>query len=533
MAWNPFFSRRRSTARFVPMQDINEPRQEAQQINKVVSSVVKIANHIQKQINEAVYNQAKLDSSVALGGIEAEIRAKMSEAVNAGDPDAVKEAYAQYDKLREEALKDQDNIYAKAFDEQSATVRARLNQKMITAYQGALAVNSDAEIEDTLALKINAAATDDDLAGIVGEYVEDVNNAILPRSEKEKRRVQGVLAILQTGAKKNPSKTAADLANGKYDAYIPRENAMKIARFADDERFYKALRLDPERLKNDMETFKSYDEKTRYDREKLIDSVLKLSKEKENKGIPKQTATAESAEQEIQAQYFADTYKQMEQDKKTGNLFDLMDYREAVGRAYSQKQITEKKFADLMKKTLKPLYDGITSDAFNRPLLYESAFEYGVKKLESAFGEQLNDPTAKAAVFDAYYQKIKDAGINPDERRTDKNKTILYGILNDVAADVADKATGMIVPERAGALVIGGRYYRRKFEEPTTEPSFVKGGTPAPLSKDEKGNVLKNENGIYRTVRVKPSDVRGVTANDVLRRIREAPVNPVPDLIVE
>ena len=134
-------------------------------------------------------------------------------------------------------------------------------------------------------------------------------------------------------------------------------------------------------------------------------------------------------------------------------------------------------------------------------------------------------------MLDAYYQKIRDAGIKPDDGRTDKNKPILLNALNAVAADLSDRETGMIIPERAGALVIGGRYYRRKFEEPTTEPAFVKGGAPAPLSKDESGNVLKNENGIYRTVRVKPGKTPSVTSDDVIRRIRETPSDPVPELI--
>lgn len=531
MAWNPFFSRRRENFRLAPMQDVNEPRREAAQINKAVGTVVKIADKIQEQIDEAAYKQAKLDSSVALGGIEAEIRAQMSEAVNAGDPAAVAQAFSQYDKLRADALKDQDDVYAKAFDEQSAAVRARLNQKMMTAYQGALAVHSDEELTDKLALAINGVENNDDLGELVAGYAEGVDNAILPRSEKNKRRMEGVAAILEAGAKRDPQGTAIALTEGKYDAYIPRANAMKIARAADDERFYKALRLDPESLKKDISSFKTFDEKTRFQREKQIDAVLKEAERKERGGQGRTAAIRESAEQEIQGQYFADVYKEMEKKKKINNPYHLMDYREAVGRAYSQNQITEKQFADLMKKTLKPLYDGIKDNNFNRPWLYESAFEYGVKKLEQAFGEQLNDPTAKAAVLDAYYQKIKDAGINPDDGRTDKNKPILLNALNAVAADLADRETGMIIPERAGALVIGGRYYRRKFEEPTTEPAFVKGGAPAPLSKDESGNVLKNENGIYRTVRVKRGQTPSVTSDDVIRRIRETPSDPVPELI--
>lgn len=278
MAWNPFFSRRRGDFRLAPMQDINEPRREAAQINKAVGTVVKIADKIQEQINEAAYKQAKLDSSVALGGIEAEIRAQMSEAVNAGDPSAVAQAFSQYDKLRAEALKDQGDVYVKAFDEQSAAVRARLNQKMITAYQGALAVHSDEELTDKLALAINGVENNDDLGELVAGYAEGVDNAILPRSEKDRRRLDGVAAILEAGAKRDPQGTAIALTKGKYDAYIPRANAMKIARAADDAAFYGMLERNPERLVRLMDerkdVFSSFSPKDRIDYRKKAENQL-------------------------------------------------------------------------------------------------------------------------------------------------------------------------------------------------------------------------------------------------------------------
>lgn len=278
MAWNPFFSRRRENFRLAPMQDVNEPRREAAQINKAVGTVVKIADKIQEQIDEAAYKQAKLDSSVALGGIEAEIRAQMSEAVNAGDPAAVTEAFSQYDKLRADALKDQDDVYAKAFDEQSAAVRARLNQKMITAYQGALAVHSDEELTDKLALAINGVENNDDLGELVAGYAEGVDNAILPRSEKNKRRLEGVAAILEAGAKRDPQGTAIALTEGKYDAYIPRANAMKIARAADDAAFYGMLERNPERLVRLMDerkdVFSSFSPKDRIEYRKKAENQL-------------------------------------------------------------------------------------------------------------------------------------------------------------------------------------------------------------------------------------------------------------------
>ena len=278
MAWNPFFSRRREDFRLAPMQDVNEPRREAAQINKAVGTVVKIADKIQEQIDEAAYKQAKLDSSVALGGIEAEIRAQMSEAVNAGDPAAVTEALSQYDKLRADALKDQGDFYKKAFDEQSAAVRARLNQKMITAYQGALAVHSDEELTDKLALAINGVENNDDLGELVAGYAEGVDNAILPRSEKNKRRLKGVAAILEAGAKRDPQGTAIALTEGKYDAYIPRANAMKIARAADDAAFYGMLERNPERLVRLMDerkdVFSSFSPKDRIEYRKKAENQL-------------------------------------------------------------------------------------------------------------------------------------------------------------------------------------------------------------------------------------------------------------------
>lgn len=278
MAWNPFFSRRRENFRLAPMQDINEPRREAAQLNKAVGTVVKVADPIKKQVNEAAYKQAKLDSSVALGGIEAEIRAQMSEAVNAGDPAAVTEAFSQYDKLRAEALKDQDDVYAEAFDEQSAAVRARLNQKMITAYQGALAVHSDEELTDKLALAINGVENNDDLGELVAGYAEGVDNAILPRSKKNRRRLEGVAAILEAGAKRDPQGTAIALTEGKYDAYIPRADAMKIARAADDAAFYGMLERNPERLVRLMDErkdiFSSFSPKDRIEYRKKAENQL-------------------------------------------------------------------------------------------------------------------------------------------------------------------------------------------------------------------------------------------------------------------
>ncbi len=278
MAWNPFFSRRRENFRLAPMQDINEPRREAAQINKAVGTVVKVADKIQEQIDEAAYRQAKLDSSVALGGIEAEIRAQMSEAVNAGDPAAVAQAFSQYDKLRAEALKDQGDVYVKAFDEQSAAVRARLNQKMITAYQGALAVHSDEELTDKLALAINGVKNNDDLGELVAGYAEGVDNAILPRSEKDRRRLDGVAAILEAGAKRDPQGTAIALTEGKFDAYIPRADAMKIARATDDAAFYGMLERNPERLVRLMDerkdVFSSFSPKDRIEYRKKAENQL-------------------------------------------------------------------------------------------------------------------------------------------------------------------------------------------------------------------------------------------------------------------
>lgn len=278
MVWNPFNARRRVNVPVFEMQDINEPRRRAQALAEGVGKVTDIAAEILKRRDAEEYRKAKLDSAVVLSGIEAQIRSDMMNAVQSGDEQAVLEAFEKYADMRAEALQDKSSIYSAAFDEEQAGVYARLNAKRIEAVKDARAVHSDLAVSDFLESEKAGVGSGDGLYERVARYAEKVDASYLPFAEKQRRRYEGASELISLGAKRAPSKTAADLANGKYDAYIPRENAMKIAKAADDEVFYKELENDPERLIRLMDErkdiFVSFSAKDRIDYRKKAENQL-------------------------------------------------------------------------------------------------------------------------------------------------------------------------------------------------------------------------------------------------------------------
>lgn len=278
MVWNPFNARRRVNVPVFEMQDINEPRRRAQALAEGVGKVTDIAAEILKRRDAEEYRKAKLDSAVVLSGIEAQIRSDMMNAVQSGDEQAVREAFKKYADMRAEALQDKSSIYSAAFDEEQAGVYARLNAKRIEAVKDARAVHSDLAVSDFLESEKAGVGSGDGLYERVARYAEKVEASYLPFAEKQRRRYEGASELISLGAKRAPSKTAADLANGKYDAYIPRENAMKIAKAADDEVFYKELENDPERLIRLMDErkdiFVSFSAKDRIDYRKKAENQL-------------------------------------------------------------------------------------------------------------------------------------------------------------------------------------------------------------------------------------------------------------------
>ncbi len=278
MVWNPFNARRRVNVPVFEMQDINEPRRRAQALAEGVGKVTDIAAEILKRRDAEEYRKAKLDSAVVLSGIEAQIRSDMMNAVQSGDEQAVREAFEKYADMRAEALQDKSSIYSAAFDEEQAGVYARLNAKRIEAVKDARAVHSDLAVSDFLESEKAGVGSGDGLYERVARYAEKVDASYLPFAEKQRRRYEGASELISLGAKRAPSKTAADLANGKYDAYIPRENAMKIAKAADDEVFYKELENDPERLIRLMDErkdiFVSFSAKDRIDYRKKAENQL-------------------------------------------------------------------------------------------------------------------------------------------------------------------------------------------------------------------------------------------------------------------
>lgn len=278
MVWNPFNARRRVNVPVFEMQDINEPRRRAQALAEGVGKVTDIAAEILKRRDAEEYRKAKIDSAVVLSGIEAQIRSDMMNAVQSGDEQAVRDAFEKYADMRAEALQDKSSIYSAAFDEEQAGVYARLNAKRIEAVKDARAVHSDLAVSDFLESEKAGVGSGDGLYERVARYAEKVDASYLPFAEKQRRRYEGASELISLGAKRAPSKTAADLANGKYDAYIPRENAMKIAKAADDEVFYKELENDPERLIRLMDErkdiFVSFSAKDRIDYRKKAENQL-------------------------------------------------------------------------------------------------------------------------------------------------------------------------------------------------------------------------------------------------------------------
>ena len=537
MAWHSYFSRQAANPDFIETKDVNEPRRQQAALAQGLSAAVKGAVDYARDLEEAEFKQAKLDAGLALSDAETLTWQAMAEAAEKGDVEGVEKAYGNFGNLRNDALSNNTEMFAIAYDEGSYPVLARLKRRFLEKRRQAEAINSAGVLDDDLLNKTESAAVDGSYApSYVSEYVSAVSDALIPEKEKKKRIADGVQTILTSAMARNPIDVSNALMRGDYNAYLTPQSVRMLAVKADDFAFYRDLKTDPEGLSGRIDDFKAYDEKTRFERERLVERVLSESKKKQNKGVQKRQADEESALQEIQTQYFADTFKQMEKNKKTKNLFDLLDYREAVGRAYSGGSVNERQFADLMKKTVKPLFDAVEGDKYQKPMFKESVFEYGVGKLNSLFEGQMADPSVKAVLLDAYYQGIKDAGLDPNGRRSSENKAQILSVLNDVARDFADARSGMIIPEKVGSVVLGGRYYPTTVKEPSVQPPAVKAGAGLRVSKDVSGNVIEQSGDKRRILKTQSvpvwtrSDEESAKRDVISRALKYRP-EEVPDLI--
>ena len=177
---------------------------------------------------------------------------------------------------------------------------------------------------------------------------------------------------------------------------------------------------------------------------------------------------------------------QWESVEKENDLFDMLEYREALTTDYAQDKLEKEDYQKLMNNSVASLIANLEEDdQASEWFGWKSNFHLALKSLYEKGNLSDESGIVRAAVVDLVYSEFKEKGIDP-QAEFFKDEEGVKNIVSRVSKAFLENKNPEILGIEASKVVFGTKVY--DYQNIPSKPSTPKNYK---IMKDEQGRIYK------------------------------------------
>lgn len=189
-------------------------------------------------------------------------------------------------------------------------------------------------------------------------------------------------------------------------------------------------------------------------------------------------------EYEVRNQHYKTMWKDVE---KKNNLFDMLDFRNALTVDYNDDKLDKNDYQKLMNGTVDLLLKKAQEETQNpnNPIWWNTSYNLAIRDIFKKQNLDEESDVVKASVCDLTYSLFNEYGIDPNDRYIKDDKAI-EKIVSKVSEDFLKNKVGGLWGVEANKVVFGTKVY--DYQNTPSKPSTPRNYK---IMKDEQGRVYK------------------------------------------